>query len=259
MCKISKKLFLILTIAIVDLFSVESFASEKHMSEEESLFKISGGGYYVKQEGDITSTVVASIPTEDVIVKSSVPYVPQYVKDVYGKTNRVTKDVTFLRLMKIIREEYPKYDVVTMGTPVNFDVAPTHLTRVKIPLKTEEQVADCLKAISTSDMLIRTRVQPAWTWEAPAIFDKNILLHVAWYDTVYFLQFKDIFLGKMHCRYSAKFSFDPHDATITHYRYTDSGELEEVVKLNKSEEYANSIKEKVEFLRIFRDKKVERT
>lgn len=172
------------------------------------------------------------------------------MQDIYGQTDRVTKDITFIRL---------KYDLVSMGTPVNFDVAPTHLTCVHIPLETDEQVESCLKAISTSDMLIRSRVQPAWSWEAPAVSGKNVLLHVAWYDTVYFLQFRDIFLGTMHCRYSAKFSFDPHDATMTHYRYTDSGDLEEVTELNAAEKQADTIKDQVEFLRIFRDKTVETT
>lgn len=87
----------------------------------------------------------------------------------------------------------------------------------------------------------------------------NIVLHVAWFDTVYFMQFKDIFLGDMHCRYSAKFGFDPKDAQITHFRYDEKGDLEEVTALNKQEEHADSIKDKVEFLRVFRDGSIETT
>ncbi|EMD9404418.1 hypothetical protein DOX50_004189, partial [Cronobacter malonaticus] len=119
--------------------------------------------------------------------------------------------------------------------------------------KSQEQVVACLKEISVSDLLIRTRVQPAWTWEAPIKFNTTVILHVAWFDTVYFLQFKDIFLGNLHCRYSAKFGFDPKDANITHYRYDDHGNLEKIVNLNQNEISADAIKDKVEFLRVFRD------
>jgi hypothetical protein len=77
--------------------------------------------------------------------------------------------------------------------------------------------------------------------------------------TVYFVQFKDIFLGDLHCRYSAKFGFDPKDAKITHFRYTDTGDPEEVTELNDNERYAESIKNQVEFLRIFRDGAIEKT
>src|ERR1051325_5898440 len=92
----------------------------------------------------------------------------------------------------------------------------------------QNQVEACLKEISVSDLLIRSRLQPSWDWQAPARANLNVLLHVGWYDTVYFMQFKDIFLGEMHCRYSAKFGFDPRAARLTHFRYTDTGELEEV-------------------------------
>lgn len=217
------------------------------------------GGYYVKKEGDTTSIIAASIPTEDVIVRAKVPYVPQFMTDVFGKTTRVTKDITFLRLLKDIQKNYPGYELVSLGTPINFDLAPTHLTRVEMHFKTEDQVQACLKAISVSDMLIRSRVQPAWEWNAPARSALSVLLHVSWYDTVYFMQFKDIFLGEMHCRYSAKFSFNPRDALMTHFRYNDSGDLEKVEPYNEAERHADSIKDKIEFLRVFRDKTTERT
>lgn len=209
--------------------------------------------YKIKQEDGTTEIVVASIPTEDVIVKSKVEYIPQYVTDVYGKTKRVTKDVTFAKLLEIIREKYPDHKLVSIGTPVNFDVAPTHLTRVEMQFKDDSQVQACLKEISISDMLIRSRLQPFWDWQAPLTDVLNVVLHVGWYDIVYFMQFKDIFLGDLHCRYSAKFGFDPNDAKITHFRYTDTGDLEEIVSYNDKEQYADSIKDKVEFIRIFRD------
>lgn len=214
---------------------------------------------HVKQEDGYTLTRVASIPTEDILVKASVDYVPQYVTDVYGKTQRVTKDITFVKLLKLLRKEFPKFELVSMGTPVNFDVAPTHLTRVEMHFKEKSQVQACLKEIAVSDMLIRSRIQPAWSWESPMAHGLSVLLHVAWYDTVYFLQFKDIFLGQLHCRYSAKFGFDPKDAKITHFRYNDTGDLEEFKTLNKFEKHADSIKDKVEFLRLFRDGTVEST
>lgn len=206
-----------------------------------------------------TSIVIASVPTEDVIVKSTVDYVPQYLTDVYGRTERVTKDITFVKLLRILRKEYPKHELVSMGTPVHFDVAPTHLTRVEMDFETADQVAKCLKEISVSDQLIRSRVQPAWSWESPISYKNNVVLHVAWFDTVYFMQFKDVFLGDLHCRYSAKFNFDPNDAKISHFRYDMQGDLEPVVELNEQEKYADSIKDKVEFLRIFRDGSVEKT
>ncbi|MBC3933769.1 hypothetical protein H8K47_00220 [Undibacterium sp. CY7W] len=81
----------------------------------------------------------------------------------------------------------------------------------------------------------------------------------SWYDTVYFMQFKDVFLGDLHCRYSAKFGFNPKDAKITHFRYTPSGELEELTSLSNAEIYADSIKHQVEFMRIFRDGTMEKT
>lgn len=213
----------------------------------------------VIQEDGTILTIVASIHTEDIIVKSKVDYVPQYVTDVYGRTSRVTKDVTLVRLLKLIKKQFPKYELVSIGTPVNFDIAPTHLTRVEMQFDSDDQVEKCLKEISVSDMLIRTRVQPAWTWEAPIKYKRNVILHVAWYDTVYFMQFKDVFLGDMHCRYSAKFGFDPKDATITHFRYTSTGDLEEITSFNDAETYADSIKSKVEFLRVFRDGSIEKT
>lgn len=215
--------------------------------------------HQIKQEDGTTLTVVATIPTEDVLVKSTVGYVPQFVTDVYGKTRRVTRDVTLARLLTILRKEYPAHELVSIGTPVNFDVAPTHLTRVEMQFKSDEQVEKCLQEISVSDMLIRSRIQPAWTWCAPARFERNVVLHVSWFDTVYFMQFKDIFLGDLHCRYSARFGFDPKDAKITHFRYTDTGNLEEVKELNESERYAESIKHQVQFLRLFRDGAIEKT
>ena len=215
--------------------------------------------YSVKRDDGTTETVVASIPTEDVIVRSKIDFVPQYVTDVYGKTSRVTKDVTFVKLLKNIREEYPEHELVSIGTPVNFDIAPTHLTRVEMQFKDESQAQACLKEISVSDMLIRSRLQPAWDWQAPMKNDLNVVLHVGWYDTVYFMQFKDIFLGDLHCRYSAKFGFDPREAKITQYRYSDSGDLEEINELNDRERYADSIKNEVEFIRVFRDGTTEST
>ena len=152
-----------------------------------------------------------------------------------------------------MKHDFPDYELVSIGTPVNFDVAPTHLTRIEMQLTDNEQVEQCLKAISVSDMLIRSRVQPAWDWQMLLNKGKTVVLHVGWYDTVYFMQFKDIFLGEMHCRYSAKFGFDPKDAKQTHFRYTDTGDLEEIHELNDSEKHADSIKDKVQFLRIFRD------
>ena len=213
-----------------------------------------------KEEDGTTVTVVATIPTEDIVVKSTVGYVPQYVTDVYGKTDRVTKDVTLARLLSILRRDYPDHKLISIGTPVNFDLAPTHLTRVEMQLENQQQVQDCIKAISVSDMLIRSRIQPPWDWECPQGGPNfHMVLHVGWYDTVYFMQFKDIFLGEMHCRYSAKFGFDPNDAKITHYRYDAQGNLEAMDELNEQEAYADSIKDKVEFLRIFRDGTVETT
>lgn len=212
-----------------------------------------------KQEDGSILTVVATIPTEDVIVRSWVDYVPQFVTDVYGRTDRVTKDVTLTNLLKYIRSSYPEHELVSLGTPVNFDVAPTHLTRVEMDFETDEQVEKCLKEISVSDMMIRSRVQPAWDWQAPIKTMRNVILHVGWYDTVYFMQFKDVFLGELHCRYSAKFCFDPHDAKMTHFRYDSRGQLEEVHDFNEREAHADSIKDKVEFLRVFRDGRIERT
>ncbi|MED5387829.1 MAG: hypothetical protein VX793_03190 [Pseudomonadota bacterium] len=209
--------------------------------------------YKVKQDDGSIHTVVATIPTEDVIVKSTVDYIPQYVTDIYGKTARVAKDVTLANLLRSLRKEFPDHELVSLGTPVNFDIAPTHLTRVEMQFDNEEQVQACLKEISTSDMMIRSRIQPAWDWQSPMLNKLNVILHVGWYDTVYFMQFKDIFLGQMHCRYSAKFGFDPKDAKMTHFRYSDRGELEEINDWNEGEKYAESIKDKVEFMRIFRD------
>lgn len=212
----------------------------------------------IQPDGSIV-TLVASIATEDILVRSSVDYVPQYLTDTYGKTRRVTKDVTLARLLRLMQKDFPKFELVSIGTPVNFDVAPTHLTRVEMQFANDEQVEKCLKEISLSDMLIRSRLQPAWSWEAPMKFKQKVILHVAWFDTVYFMQFKDIFLGDMHCRYAAKFGFNPKEAKITHFRYTDSGELDELKKLNDSEKYADSIKGKVEFIRVFRDGQQEST
>lgn len=209
--------------------------------------------YKSKDTDGSVLTTVATIPTEDVIVKSTVDFTPQYVTDVYGKTKRVTKDVTLTRQLRSMKHDFPDYELVSIGTPVNFDVAPTHLTRIEMQLTDNEQVEQCLKAISVSDMLIRSRVQPAWDWQMLLNKGKTVVLHVGWYDTVYFMQFKDIFLGEMHCRYSAKFGFDPKDAKQTHFRYTDTGDLEEIHELNDSEKHADSIKDKVQFLRIFRD------
>lgn len=215
--------------------------------------------YRTKLDDGSTLTTVATIPTEDVIVKSTVDYTPQFVTDVYGKTRRVTKDVTLVRLLRTLQRDFPTYELVSIGTPANFDLAPTHLTRVEMELGSKGQVEECIKAISVSDMLIRSRVQPAWTWEAPIRDGLNMILHVAWFDTVYFMQFKEVFLGEMHCRYSAKFGFDPREAKQVHFRYTDTGDLEEVRELNDRERYAESIKDKVEFLRVFRDGVTETT
>ena len=212
----------------------------------------------IKEEGK-TITVVSTIPTEEVIVRSSVDYIPQYLTDTFGNTSRVTKDVTLAKLLRRMREEYPNHELVSIGTPVNFDVAPTHLTRVEMQFETDEQVEACLKEISVSDSLIGTRVQPGWDWQMPMVFSKNVVLHVGWYDTVYFMQNKDIFLGDLHCRYSAEFNFDPKEASMAHYRYSDSGEIEELNDLNEIEVYADSIKGDVEFLRVFRDGVVETT
>lgn len=213
----------------------------------------------IREEDGTTVTVVASIPTEDVLVRSKIGYVPQFVTDTFGKTNRLTKDVTFLRLLKLIREEFPGHELVSIGTPVNFNVAPTHLTRVEMQFSSDDQVQKCLKEISVSDTLIRSRVQPSWAWELPTRNGLSVMLHVSWFDTVYFMQFKDIFLGDLHCRYSAKFGFDPKDAKITHFRYTDEGDLEEINGLSEREAQADSIKHEVEFLRVFRDGTTEST
>lgn len=212
-----------------------------------------------RHDDGTTTTVVASIPTEDVVVRSSIDYTPEYVTNVYGQTDRVTKDVTLARLLQRTREEFPNHKLLSIGTPVNFDIAPTHLTRTEMQLKDRWQVEQCVKAISVSDMLIRSRVQPPWDWKTLLGDALNMILHVGWYDTVYFMQFKGIFLGDMHCRYSAKFGFDPRDARLTHFRYTDSGDLEEITAFNEKERHADSIKDKVEFLRVFRDGTVEHT
>jgi len=213
----------------------------------------------IKEPDGTTLIIAASIPTEDIIVKSKVGYIPQYVTEIYGKTRRVTKDVTLAKLIRLVGKEFPEYELVSIGTPVNFDIAPTHLTRVEMHFKTDEQVEKCLKEISASDMMIRSRIQPAWDWQAIIMHDKKVVLHVGWYDTVYFLQFKDIFLGDLHCRYSAKFEYDPQQAKLTHFRYRDNWELEIFDKLNDHEKYADSIKDQVEFLRIFRDGSSEKT
>lgn len=210
-------------------------------------------------EGGSNLTIVATIPTEDVIVRSSVDYVPRCVTDTYGKTRRVTKDVTLVKLLKIIKRDFPDHNLVSLGTPVNFDLAPTHLTRVEMTFDNDDQVSKCLKEISVSDMLIRTRVQPMWDWKMPFTIGRLVVLHVGWYDTVYFMQFKDVFLGDLHCRYSAKFGFNPKDAKITHFRYDDHGDIEEIAALNDQERHADSIKDKVEFLRVFRDGSTETT
>lgn len=212
----------------------------------------------VKEEGK-TLTIVSSIPSEDVIVRSEIDYIPQFVTDVYGETDRVTKDVTLVKLLRQIQELYPNHQLVSIGTPVNFDVAPSHLTRVEMQFKSDAQVEACLKEIAVSDALIRTRVQPSWDWQAPALHKRHVILHVGWYDTVYFMQNRDIFLGALHCRYSAKFQFDPKDANLTHFRYTATGEIEEISELNSEEKYAESIKDKVEFIRVFRDGTREKT
>lgn len=205
------------------------------------------------------TTVVATIPTEDILVRSKIGYIPQYVTEVFGKTRRVTKDVTLCKLLKITRNEFPNHELISLGTPVNFDIAPTHLTRVEMHFNTKDQVEKCLKEISVSDLLIRTRIQPAWDWQAVLLHGQDVILHVGWYDTVYFLQFKDIFLGDLHCRYSAKFCYEPKDARITHFRYTNTGDLEEVRELNEQERRADAIKSEVEFLRVFRDGSIEHT
>ncbi|MBZ0256008.1 hypothetical protein K8I31_08100 [bacterium] len=213
----------------------------------------------IKEPDGTILIIAASIPTEDIIVRSKIGYVPQYATDVYGKTNRVTKDVTMAKLLRIMRKDFPKYEIISIGTPVNFDLAPTHLTRVEMHFKNDDQVEKCLKEIAASDMMIRSRIQPAWDWKLIFRDKKNVILHVGWYDTVYFMQFKDIFLGDLHCRYSAKFGFNPKDAKMTHFRYTDTGDLEELTQLNEKEKYAESIKSQVEFLRVFRDGTTERT
>lgn len=203
--------------------------------------------------------IVASIPTEDILVRSSLDYTPQYVTDIFGHTRRATKDVTLCKLLRSISREFPSYELMSIGTPVNFDIAPTHLTRVQMSFDNQEQVEACLKEISVSDLLIRSRVQPAWDWQNVIKDGLEVILHVGWYDTVYFLKFKDIFLGEMHCRYSAKFNYNPKDAKITHFRYDDSGDLEVIVDLNEDEKYANSIKDEVEFIRVFRNGSTETT
>jgi len=81
----------------------------------------------------------------------------------------------------------------------------------------------------------------------------HVVLHVGWYDTVYFLKNRDIFLDTLHCRYSAKFNYDPRDALITHYRYLDDGDLDEIKELNEFERQMDDLKDKVEFIRVFRD------
>jgi hypothetical protein len=73
------------------------------------------------------------------------------------------------------------------------------------------------------------------------------------------LQFKDVFLGDLHCRYSAKFGFDPKDAKITHFRYDERGHLDMIKSLNENERKADAMKDQVEFLRVFRDGSVETT
>jgi len=210
-------------------------------------------------EKSADTKVVASISTEDVLVRSSIGYTPQFVTDVYGKTKRVTKDVTLAKLLRLLRRDFPTHELVSIGTPVNFDVAPTHLTRVEMNFRSAAQVDACLKEISVSDMLIRSRIQPAWDWQSPVKDKLSVILHVGWYDTVYFIQFKDVFLGQLHCRYSAKFGYDPKEAKITHFRYNDHGDLERIEELNEKERHANSIKDKVEFLRLFRDGSSETT
>jgi hypothetical protein len=205
------------------------------------------------QSHEPVTKIVASIPSEDILVRSSVDYIPQYVTDVFGRTRRVTKDITFCKLLRLLRTEFPSYELVSIGTPVNFDIAPTHLTRVQMEFKSPDQVEACLKEISASDLLIRSRIQPAWDWKGVIKNELKVVLHVGWYDTVYFLQFKDIFLGSMHCRYSAKFNYDPQDAKVEHFRYDDRGDLQHFSELNDAEKYADSIKDKVEFLRVFRD------
>jgi hypothetical protein len=204
--------------------------------------------------------ISASITTEDVLVRSKTGYIPQYLTDTYGKTDRVCKDVTLLKLVNLSLKDFPGYELVSLGTPVNFDVAPTHLTRVEMHFNDKDQVEKCLKEINTSDMMIRLRVQPAWDWQAIIRNGHDdVVLHVGWYDTVYFLQFKDIFLGDLHCRYSAKFGFDPKDAKITHFRYDDRGHLDMIESLNENERKADAMKDQVEFLRVFRDGSVETT
>ena len=213
----------------------------------------------VQQSDGWTSVVAASIPTEDVVVRSKIGYIPQYVDDVYGKTTRATKDVTLTRLLRSLAKEFPHHELISIGTPVNFDLAPTHLTRVEMEFEHQTQADKCLQEIEISDALIRSRIQPAWDWQGIIARERSVVLHVGWYDTVYFLQFKDVFLGDMHCRYSAKFGFDPNDAKITHFRYLQSGDLEDLSELNNLEKHAESIKSEVEFLRVFRNGKQEMT
>ena len=207
----------------------------------------------------VRERLVLSIPTEDVLVRSSVDYTPQYVTEVFGKTSRNCKDVTLSKLLNRLRDEYPEHRLISLGTPVNFDLAPTHLTRVEMKFQTQEQVEACIKEIAVSDLLIRMRVQAAWDWQSPTVHGLHVILHVGWYDTVYFLQNRDIFLGSLHCRYSAKFNYDPRDAAITHYRYTDTGDLDEVRELTDFERQMDDLKDKVEFIREFRDGTREKT
>lgn len=201
----------------------------------------------------VRERLVSSIPTEDVLVRSSVDYTPQYVTEVFGKTARNCKDVTLSKLLNRLRDEYPEHRLISLGTPVNFDLAPTHLTRVEMKFQTQEQVEACIKEIAVSDLLIRMRVQAAWDWQSPAVNGLHVILHVGWYDTVYFLQNRDIFLGSLHCRYSAKFNYDPREAVITHYRYTDTGDLDEVRELTDFERQMDKLTDKIEFIRVFRD------
>lgn len=211
------------------------------------------------QREQTKTRIVASIPTEDILVRSSIGYMPQYATDTFGHTKRATKDVTICKLLNNVGSEFPSFKLMSIGTPVNFDIAPTHLTRVQMKFEHREQVESCLKEISVSDLLIRSRVQPAWDWQIVAKDELDVILHVGWYDTVYFMKFKDIFLGEMHCRYSAKFDYNPREATITHFRYDDSGDLEIISELNESEKYADSVKDDVEFIRVFRDGSTEHT
>jgi hypothetical protein len=201
----------------------------------------------------VRDRIATSIPSEDVLVRSSFGYMPEYTTEVFGRTSRNCKDVTLTRLLNILRDDYPEHRLISLGTPVNFDVAPSHLTRVEMTFKTKEQVDACIKEISVSDLLIRLRVQPAWDWQSPAVRDLSVVLHVGWYDTVYFLKNRDIFLDSLHCRYSAKFNYDPREAQITHFRYLDDGTLDKVGDLTEFERQMDELKDKVEFVRVFRD------